>query len=86
MTELGVQGIFFDETPNLFDEYVAGYLDTAGRIVKSTDGILGDRLVSSVLVVALTFRLCTKLHPSAYRASFPHSLASSHPVVFPIRR
>ena len=48
-SELGVQGIFFDETPNLFDKDTAAYLDTAGRIVKATDGILGNRLVSSVL-------------------------------------
>lgn len=48
-SELGVQGIFFDEVPNLFDENTAAYLDTVGSIAKATDGILGDRLVSSLL-------------------------------------
>lgn len=58
---LGVQGIFFDETPNLFDEDTAAYLDAAGRIVKATEGILYDRLVSLAISVILAFRLCTKL-------------------------
>ncbi len=60
-SELGVQGIFFDETPNLFEEDIAEYLNTAGCLVKATDGILGDRLVSSVVSVTLAFKPFIKL-------------------------
>lgn len=42
---LGVNGIFFDETPNLYDEDVKLYLDGVTGKGKSTEGILGDRLV-----------------------------------------
>ena len=43
---LAVHGIFIDETPNLYDDEKARYLDTLGRYVKDTSGILGDRTVS----------------------------------------
>jgi hypothetical protein len=42
----GVHGIFFDETPNLYSDKAAAYLDTVGQAVKATLGILGDRIVS----------------------------------------
>lgn len=44
---LGLHGIFFDETPNLYSKNVASYLDSANAQVKRSEGILGDRLVSS---------------------------------------
>jgi hypothetical protein len=43
----GVQGIFLDETPNLYTVSVASYLDGVDRFVKDTVGILGSRLVSN---------------------------------------
>jgi hypothetical protein len=43
----GVQGIFLDETPNLYTASVASYLDGVDRFVKNTVGILGSRLVSN---------------------------------------
>jgi Spherulation-specific family 4 len=43
----GVQGIFLDETPNLYTASVASYLDGVDRFVKDTVGILGSRLVSN---------------------------------------
>ncbi|KAF2788862.1 hypothetical protein K505DRAFT_285346 [Melanomma pulvis-pyrius CBS 109.77] len=42
---LGVQGIFFDETPNLFSEQVKIYLDTITKLVKDSHGLLGNRTV-----------------------------------------
>jgi Spherulation-specific family 4 len=42
---LGVQGIFFDETPNLYSPHVAGYLDAVNQTVKKSTGIGGRRLV-----------------------------------------
>lgn len=42
---LGVDGIFFDETPNLYTEEVKTYLDAITKHVKKSTGILGDRLV-----------------------------------------
>jgi Spherulation-specific family 4 len=44
-TGLAVHGIFIDETPNLYDEGKAKYLDALSQHVKDTTGILGDRLV-----------------------------------------
>lgn len=41
---LAVQGIFFDETPNLYSASVATYLNTIDQVVKETLGI--ERLVS----------------------------------------
>jgi len=43
-SSLAVQGIFFDETPSLFDPDSAGYLDTIGITVKVSNG-LGQGLV-----------------------------------------
>jgi hypothetical protein len=43
---LAVQGIFFDETPNLYSASVATYLNTIDQIVKEMFGILRERLVS----------------------------------------
>ncbi|KAF1955909.1 hypothetical protein CC80DRAFT_526036 [Byssothecium circinans] len=42
---LGVNGIFFDETPNLYSEDVKMYLDAISASVKSSEGISGDRMV-----------------------------------------
>ncbi|KAF2709035.1 hypothetical protein K504DRAFT_433822 [Pleomassaria siparia CBS 279.74] len=42
---LGVGGIFFDETPNLFSEEVKMYLDAITMRVKESQGIRGQRLV-----------------------------------------
>ncbi|PVI00922.1 glycoside hydrolase family 135 protein [Periconia macrospinosa] len=42
---LGVSGIFFDETPNLFKVEVKSYLDAVTAKGKDTEGILGDRLI-----------------------------------------
>ncbi|KAF7509257.1 hypothetical protein GJ744_008151 [Endocarpon pusillum] len=44
-TGWGVHGIFFDETPNLYSDKAASYLDIASQTVKATPGILGDRMV-----------------------------------------
>jgi hypothetical protein len=43
---LGVDGIFFDETVNLYTKNDAEYLDCLTKSVKETEGILGNRLVS----------------------------------------
>ena len=43
---LGVSGIFFDETPNLYKQDVKRFLDAVSAKTKETEGILGDRLVS----------------------------------------
>lgn len=42
---LGVEGIFFDETTNLFSKEVKEYLDAITTKVKEADGILGDKIV-----------------------------------------
>ncbi|EPE31768.1 cell surface spherulin 4-like protein [Glarea lozoyensis ATCC 20868] len=42
---LGLHGIFFDETPNLYSRNVASYLDSVSARVKASEGILGHRLV-----------------------------------------
>lgn len=42
---LQVQGIFVDETVNLYSEKWKEYLDAIDRIVKSSDGIAGNRIV-----------------------------------------
>ncbi|KAF2182336.1 hypothetical protein K469DRAFT_586460 [Zopfia rhizophila CBS 207.26] len=42
---LGVEGVFFDETPNLYSEEVKTYLDQITQDVKDSTGILGDRTV-----------------------------------------
>ncbi|KAK5069125.1 hypothetical protein LTS08_008633 [Lithohypha guttulata] len=44
----GVDGVFFDETPNLFDEAAANYLARVGALVKTSQGILSNRLVRMV--------------------------------------
>lgn len=46
---LGVEGIFLDETPNHYSKERAEYLQAVGQHIKTTGGILGDRLVSSLL-------------------------------------
>lgn len=45
---LAVQGIFFDETPNLYSATVATYLSAIDQSVKEMFGILGERLVSTL--------------------------------------
>jgi hypothetical protein len=44
-TGLGVQGIFFDETPNLYSSEAAEYLTVLQSYIKGTPGILGKQLV-----------------------------------------
>src|SRR5205814_4148282 len=44
-SRLGIKGIFFDETPSLFDSASAEYLDTLDTTVKTSGG-LGPGLVS----------------------------------------
>ena len=48
---LGVQGIFLDETVNLYSKKAKQYLDEIDLKVKTTDGITVDRLVSISLCV-----------------------------------
>jgi hypothetical protein len=43
---LGVQGIFVDETPNLYSASRVSYLNTVSQQIKASAGLLGDRLVS----------------------------------------
>lgn len=47
---LGVAGIFFDETPNLFSDEAKTYLDVITQRVKDSEGILGDRIVSRTVL------------------------------------
>ncbi|KAF1992691.1 hypothetical protein P154DRAFT_625923 [Amniculicola lignicola CBS 123094] len=44
-TGLGVEGVFFDETPNKYSEGNKAYLDAMSRRVKEQPGMLGDRTV-----------------------------------------
>ena len=44
--ECVIHGIFFDETPNLYDVEVKDYLDAITRHVKGKDEIHRDKLVS----------------------------------------
>lgn len=46
--QFAIRGIFFDEVPNIWSSEDAAYLEDAGILVKKTEGILGDRLVSSL--------------------------------------
>ncbi len=46
---LSMQGIFFDETPNIHDADKAEFLDSITRAVKTTPGIGGQKLVSRFL-------------------------------------
>lgn len=49
---LYVEGIFFDEVPNLWDHLGGGrkrYLDKLDGYVRKCEGIGGERLVSSLL-------------------------------------
>lgn len=45
---LGVKGIFFDETPNLYDAKKAAYLKDIDQTVKKAQGIQGQRQVSTL--------------------------------------
>lgn len=51
--QFAIQGIFFDEVPNVWKVEYAGYLEDVGILVKGVDGILGDRLVSFPYLVAV---------------------------------
>ncbi|KAG4438151.1 hypothetical protein IFR05_006362 [Cadophora sp. M221] len=42
---LGIEGIFLDETPNLYSSERAEYLQAVKQHIKATSGIFGDRLV-----------------------------------------
>jgi hypothetical protein len=48
---LRVDGIFFDETPNLYSEEMKTYLDTITQRVKETNEIHGEKLVRIILIV-----------------------------------
>jgi hypothetical protein len=61
-SSLTLQGIFFDETPSIFDRAGAGYLDTIGTAVKASDS-LGQRLVgqsnsASVYPLSVNYASC----------------------------
>jgi hypothetical protein len=43
---LGVSGIFFDETTNVYTEADRIYLDNITKKTKLTEGLFGDRIVS----------------------------------------
>jgi hypothetical protein len=45
-TELGIRGIFFDETPNQWSSANASYLRSINSLVKSSSGFGVERLVS----------------------------------------
>jgi hypothetical protein len=45
ISDLAMRGIFFDETPNHASDDLIEYLNAIDRSVKTTSGILGDRLV-----------------------------------------
>ena len=45
---LGVKGIFFDETPNLYDGELEAYLNKIDQTVKQAQDIQGQRLVSTL--------------------------------------
>jgi hypothetical protein len=67
-TGWGLHGIFFDETPNLYSDKAASYLDSVSQTVKATPGILGDRMVSdyeSSLVHQVALTTPTLLHRSS---------------------
>jgi hypothetical protein len=49
-TGIGVEGIFLDETPNHYSKERAEYLQAVGQHIKATGGILGDQLVSGLLL------------------------------------
>ncbi|KAJ4351782.1 uncharacterized protein N0V89_007125 [Didymosphaeria variabile] len=49
--DLGINGIFFDETPNIFTNEVKDYLGAITRKVKESKQRLGDRLVCSSVPV-----------------------------------
>jgi hypothetical protein len=42
---LGVEGIFIDETVNLYSAHAKEYLDGIDAKIKAVDGIGGDRIV-----------------------------------------
>ena len=44
-----MQGIFFDETPNIHDASKEEFMHSITRAVKTASGIAGQRLVSSFL-------------------------------------
>lgn len=50
---LGVQGVFLDETTNLYTEETKQYLDAIDQKAKGTGGIIGHRFVSQ-------FQMCEK--------------------------
>jgi hypothetical protein len=64
---LWVNGIFFDETPNVFSEAAQGYLETITSAVKAQSGIMGAKLVSpaslySTSVVARILTVAQVVH------------------------
>lgn len=50
---LGVHGIFFDETPNLFSEEVKTYLDDITKRVKESPGISDGKIVGTWLAASV---------------------------------
>jgi hypothetical protein len=67
-SKLGVQGIFFDETPNLYSNHVVAYLNAIDRMVKEARGVVGEQLVSK-------FQANSKhqAHKSRRETTFPSS-------------
>jgi hypothetical protein len=56
-SDLGVKGIFFDETPNLYDAEKEAYLNDIDQTVKKAQGIQGQRLVRTLSHYALKSRI-----------------------------
>jgi hypothetical protein len=50
-----MQGIFFDETPNLYDPNKGEYLDIVNRSVKEAWGLHGSRTVSQFFLFSFLF-------------------------------
>jgi hypothetical protein len=54
---LQVQGIFIDETVNLYSPKVKQYLDGIDEKIKTNDGIGGDRIVRAQCPIRVEFKL-----------------------------
>lgn len=65
-SNLGLQGIFVDETPNLYSSSKASYLDAVSQYIKSSAGISGKRLVSLRMFIADAFYCLIVLIRSLY--------------------
>ncbi|KAH7398536.1 Spherulation-specific family 4 [Pyrenochaeta sp. MPI-SDFR-AT-0127] len=59
LSVLGVQGIFVDETVNLYSEKMKGYLDAIDQQVKKSEGIVGNKIVIHNPGTAVSSRLAS---------------------------